>query len=84
MSFTTDYNKTTVNLFLEGMDKWDISVDVFHYDCFWQKAFHWCDYIFDEVYFLDPGAQLARLKAQGYHISVWLNPYIAQESEIFA
>ncbi|KNZ76301.1 Alpha-xylosidase [Termitomyces sp. J132] len=65
--FTTDYDKTTVNSFLEGMDKQDISVDVFHYDCFWQKAFHWCDYIFDEVYFPDPDVQLARLKAQGYH-----------------
>ncbi|KAG5353045.1 hypothetical protein C0989_010851 [Termitomyces sp. Mn162] len=83
-SFTTEYDETTVNSFLEGMDERDISVDVFHYDCFWQKAFHWCDYIFDEVYFPDPGAQLARLKAQGYHISVWLNPYIAQASEIFA
>ncbi|KAG5734548.1 Alpha-xylosidase [Termitomyces sp. T112] len=81
MSFTTDYNKTTVNLFLEGMDKWDISVDVFHYDCFWQKAFHWCDYIFDEVYFLDPGAQLARLKAQGYHISGVTNGYFIQKSD---
>ncbi|KAG6819867.1 hypothetical protein H0H93_007852 [Arthromyces matolae] len=82
-SFTTSYDETTVNKFLEGMDKRDIPVGVFHYDCFWQKGFHWCDYEFDKDYFPDTKVQLARLKDKGYNISVWLNPYIAQESKIF-
>lgn len=33
-SFTTDYDEATVNSFLEGMKERDITVDVFHYDCF--------------------------------------------------
>ncbi|KAG6911047.1 hypothetical protein DXG01_004561 [Tephrocybe rancida] len=82
-SFTTSYDETTVTGFLEGMDKRDIPVGVFHFDCFWQKGFHWCDYEFDKEYFPDAKGQLARLKEKGYNISVWLNPYIGQESKIF-
>ncbi|KAF8064081.1 family 31 glycoside hydrolase [Lyophyllum atratum] len=55
----------------------------FHFDCFWQKGFHWCEYEFDEEFFPDAKGQLARLKEKGYKISVWINPYIAQESKIF-
>ncbi|KAF5353216.1 hypothetical protein D9756_008052 [Leucocoprinus leucothites] len=82
-SFTTQYNEQTVNEFLEGMAKRDIGVGVFHFDCFWQKGFEWCDYEFDKEYFPDAVGQLRRLKEKGYKICVWLNPYIAQESSIF-
>ncbi|KAF9460439.1 glycosyl hydrolases family 31-domain-containing protein [Collybia nuda] len=82
-SFTTSYDEKTVNEFLEGMDKRDIAVGVFHFDCFWQKGFHWCDYEFDEEFFPDAKGQLKRLKDKGYKICVWINPYIAQESKIF-
>ncbi len=64
-SFTTNYNEATVNSFLEGMKARDIPVEVFHYDCFWLRAFHWCDFTFDSEMFPDPKAQIARLKASG-------------------
>lgn len=34
--------------------------------------------------FPDPEGMLARLKAKGLHVSVWINPYIAQRSPLFA
>lgn len=71
-SFTTSYDEKTVNEFLEGMDKRDIAVGVFHFDCFWQKGFHWCDYEFDEEFFPDAKGQLRRLKDKGYKVSVTL------------
>lgn len=43
----------------------DIPVEVFHFDCFWMKAFHWCDFEFDAEMFPDPKAQITRLKAGG-------------------
>lgn len=67
-SFTTSYDEKTVNEFLDGMDKRDISVGVFHFDCFWQKGFHWCDYEFDEEFFPDAKGQLHRLKEKGYKV----------------
>ncbi|KIY69252.1 glycoside hydrolase family 31 protein [Cylindrobasidium torrendii FP15055 ss-10] len=82
-SFTTDYDEGTVNQFLQGMEERDISVGVFHFDCFWMKGFHWCDFEFDKDYFPDARGQLARLKERGYKVCVWINPYIAQESAIF-
>ncbi|KAK3321559.1 glycosyl hydrolases family 31-domain-containing protein [Apodospora peruviana] len=85
-SFTTNYDENTVNGFLEGMKARDIPVEVFHFDCFWLKAFHWCDFVFDEDMFPDPKGQIARLKAEGTvkKVCVWTNPYLGQASPVFA
>lgn len=64
-SFTTNYDEKTVNSFLEGMKARDIPVEVFHFDCFWLRAFHWCDFVFDSEMFPDPKGQIERLKASG-------------------
>ncbi|EKD16795.1 uncharacterized protein L3040_006297 [Drepanopeziza brunnea f. sp. 'multigermtubi'] len=84
-SFTTDYDEETVNSFLEGMRARDIPVEVFHFDCFWLRAFHWCDFVFDSEMFPDPKAQIARLKASGLvkKVCVWVNPYLGQASPVF-
>lgn len=84
-SFTTDYDEATVSSFLAGMKQRGIAVDVFHYDCFWMKAFSWTDFIFDSEKFPDPKGQIARLKASGLckKVCVWINPYIAQHGAAF-
>ncbi|TAQ90307.1 hypothetical protein B7494_g1360 [Chlorociboria aeruginascens] len=84
-SFTTNYDETTVNSFLEGMKARDIPVEVFHFDCFWMKAFHWCDFVFDTQMFHDPKLQIERLKASGLvkKVCVWVNPYLGQASPVF-
>jgi alpha-D-xyloside xylohydrolase len=48
------------------------------------KEFHWCDFEWDQRMFPDPAAMLKRLKDRGLHICVWINPYIAQRSPLFA
>ncbi|KAJ3579110.1 hypothetical protein NPX13_g1460 [Xylaria arbuscula] len=84
-SFTTNYDEATVNSFLEGMRERDTQVDVFHYDCFWMKAFTWTDFAFDSERFPDPKAQISRLKESGLvkKVCVWINPYIAQHGAAF-
>ncbi len=82
-SFTTDYDEATVTSFIQGMADRDIPLHVFHFDCFWMKEFHWCDFEWDRRCFPDPAAMLARLKARGLKICVWINPYIAQRSALF-
>lgn len=82
-SFTTDYDENTVNKFLDGMAGRDIHTSVFHFDCFWMKGFEWCNFKFDEEMFPDAKGQIARIKERGNKICCWINPYIAQESEIF-
>ena len=83
-SFTTDYDETTVNHFVAGMRERDLPLHVFHFDCFWMKAFHWCDFEWNPETFPDPVGMLSRLKAQGLKICLWINPYIAQPSPLFA
>ncbi len=83
-SFTTSYDEQTVNKLIDGMAKYDIPLNVFHFDCFWMKGFNWCDFRWDPDTFPDPEGMLRRLKARGLHICVWINPYIAQESPLFA
>ncbi|KAL6791446.1 glycoside hydrolase family 31 protein [Trichoderma sp. SZMC 28013] len=84
-SFTTSYDEKTVGSFLEGMAARDIPVEVFHYDCFWLKAFHWCDFVFDTEMFPEPANMITRLKASGLvnKVCVWTNPYLGQASPVF-
>lgn len=82
-SFTTSYDEDTVSGFIQGMADRDLPLHVFHFDCFWMKEFHWCDFKWDTRVFPDPAGMLARLKARGLHICVWINPYIAQRSAMF-
>jgi alpha-D-xyloside xylohydrolase len=83
-SFTTRYDETTVTGFIQGMADREIPLSVFHFDCFWMREFHWCDFVWDPACFPDPAAMLARLKARGLKICVWINPYIGQRSHLFA
>jgi alpha-D-xyloside xylohydrolase len=83
-SFTTSYDEATVTSFIDGMAQRQLPLHVFHFDCFWMKEFNWCDFEWDERLFPDPAAMLARLKSRGLHICVWINPYIAQRSPLFA
>ena len=82
-SFTTDYDEKTVSSFIDGMPQRQIPLSVFHFDCFWMRAFRWCDFQWDPTTFPEPAAMLARLTAKGLRICVWINPYIAQRSALF-
>ncbi len=82
-SFTTNYDEATVTSFIDGMQARNIPVHVFHFDCFWMKEFHWVNFEWDPAVFPDPKGMLERLKKRGLRICVWINPYIAQRSQLF-
>ena len=83
-SFTTNYDEKTVMSFIDGMEERGIPLQVFHFDCFWMKDFHWSDFVWDSRVFPDPEGMLSRIKAKGLKVCVWINSYIAQESCLFA
>lgn len=83
-SFTTNYDEETVMSFVDDMLDRGIPLRTFHFDCFWMKEFHWTDFVWDSRVFPDPKGMLSRIKAKGLNICVWINPYIAQESCLFA
>ncbi len=82
-SFTTDYDEKTTSSFIDGMAERDIPLSVFHFDCYWMKGFHWCDFEWDERVFPDVRGMLKRYHEKGLKICVWINPYIAQGTEFF-
>lgn len=82
-SFTTDYDEKTVTGFIQGMKDREIPLHVFHFDCFWMKGSHWCNFDWDERVFPEPQKMLERLRSQGLKICVWINSYIAQRSRLF-
>jgi len=83
-SFTTSYDEKTVMSFIDGMEERKIPLSVFHFDCYWMRGFNWCDFTWDKETFPDPKGMLSRIKAKGIKICVWINPYIAQRSPLFA
>ncbi len=82
-SFTTDYSEETVMSFVNGMAERDIPLQMFHFDCFWMKGYHWTDFEWDLEQFADPKGMLSRLKEKGLGLCCWINPYISQESSLF-
>ena len=83
-SFTTDYDEDTVLGFVDGMTQRDIPLSVFHFDCYWMREFNWTDLIWDARTFPDPDGLVRRLRERGVRTSVWINPYLAQRSALFA
>ena len=83
-SFTTNYDEETVMSFIDGMAERGIPLEVFHFDCFWMKEFHWSDFVWDSRVFPDPAGLLKRIHEKGLKICVWINPYIGQESCLFS
>jgi alpha-D-xyloside xylohydrolase len=83
-SFTTQYDEPTVTSFVDGMAERDLPLHVFHFDCFWMREYQWCDLQWDRSAFPDPEGMIARLKDRGLRVSLWINPYVAQASPLFA
>ena len=60
-SFTTDYDEKTVLSFVDGMKDRGIELSVFHFDCFWMKDSHWCNFLWDSEMFPDPAGLIKKL-----------------------
>ncbi|KRL93836.1 alpha-xylosidase YicI [Levilactobacillus hammesii DSM 16381] len=82
-SFTTDYSEATVLKFIDGMKDHNIPLDVFHFDCFWQKGFEWSNMEWDRDEFPDPEGLIKKIHDRGIKVCVWINPYIAQKGKMF-
>ena len=82
-SFTTSYDEETVSSFIDEMERRDIPLDVFHFDCFWMKEFEWCSFEWDKRMFPDPKGFISRLKEKGLKVCVWINSYVGQRAPVF-
>lgn len=82
-SFTTNYDEETTSSFINGMAERNIPLHVFHYDSYWMEGFKWCNFKWDPNTFPDPAGMIKRNHEKGLKVCVWINSYIAQNSELF-
>lgn len=63
----SENTEATINSFIDGMAERDIPLAAFHYDCYWMREFHWCDFEWDKRFFGDIESTLKRLHGdKGY------------------
>lgn len=63
----SEHTEATINSFIDGMAERDIPLAAFHYDCYWMREFHWCDFEWDKRFFGDIESTLKRLhEDKGY------------------
>lgn len=63
----SENTEVTINSFIDGMAERDIPLAAFHYDCYWMREFHWCDFEWDKRFFGDIESTLKRLhEDKGY------------------
>lgn len=83
-SFQTDYDEKAILANIERMEAVGIPISVFHFDCFWMKELTWTSLLWDERNFPDPAGMLRRIQEKGVKVCLWINPYIAEASPLFA
>ncbi len=81
--FKPSYDEETVTGMIKGMKMRSIPLSVFHFDCYWLRPLHWCDFVWDEKQFPDVKGMLERYHEYGLKLCAWINPYVAQDNEMF-
>lgn len=54
--------------------------DVFHLDCWWQKPGTWSSLQWNDAAIPDARGLITDLRSQGFHVSVWEQPYVEEGS----
>jgi alpha-D-xyloside xylohydrolase len=61
-----------------------VPLDVVHLDPGWLRERMYADLVWDEDRFPDPAGNLARLRVEGVKVCLWVQPWIPEESGVFA
>ena len=81
MSRMTYFSADEVNDICDRLRKEHYPCDVIHLDTGWFRTDWLCEWKFNPERFPDPKAFIQRLKQNGYKVSLWQLPYIAQGAE---
>lgn len=78
MSRMTYFSEEEVNGICDRLRSEDFPCDVIHLDTGWFRTDWLCEWKFNEERFPDPVAFLKRLKDNGFRVSLWQLPYVAE------
>jgi len=68
---------------IDKMAAYQIPLSVFHFDARWMDEYKCCDFVWSERYG-DVPQMLRKIHEKGVRTCVWINPYVSQESRLFA
>lgn len=83
MSKITYKSEEEVMAVAKNLRKKKIPADVIHLDTGWFEQDWVCDLEFSKERFPDPEGMMKRLKAMGFRVSLWQQPYVRQASKLF-
>lgn len=63
--------------------KYEIPLNVMHFDCYWLRENMWCDFVWDDEMYPNREEMIALLKKDDLKICLWINPYITEVSDMF-
>ena len=78
MSRMTYFSEEEVNEICDRLRDEDFPCDVIHLDTGWFRTDWLCEWKFNPERFPDPKRFISRLKRNGYRVSLWQMPYIAE------
>ena len=61
-----------------------IPLDVMHLDPYWLRERMYTDLVWDETRFPNPAEHITRLREKGVRLCLWVQPWIPEQSEVFA
>ncbi len=68
---------------LIGLEKHELPADAIHIDTWWMQDRRYCDFEWNREAFPRPEELLAVIHRRGLKLSLWEQPYISVESELF-
>jgi alpha-D-xyloside xylohydrolase len=76
-------DQDAVNKLISGLNKYEIPADVLHIDTWWMRYRKYCDFQWDRESFPTYEKLIAKLQKDNLQLSLWSQPYISIESEMF-
>ncbi len=81
MSRMTYFSAEEVSEICDRLRKEEYPCDVIHLDTGWFKTDWLCEWKFNEKRFPDPAGFIHKLKEDGFRVSLWQLPYVAEDAE---
>jgi alpha-D-xyloside xylohydrolase len=84
LSSTGQYrDQAAMEKLVNGLKDHQIPADVIHLDTWWMRWRKYCDFQWDDRAFPDHQNFIKKLHQQDLKLSLWMQPYISIESELF-
>lgn len=76
-------DQEAIQKLVDGLQEHEIAADVVHIDTWWMRWRKYADFQWNRQAFPHPELFIRNLHKRGLKLSLWIQPYISKESELF-